>query len=116
MGAACIIQLSAAAGARPRITSAYRPRTYQAHLRDVWDKWQLLKSDTTETCKERRTQVEIEWNKHALVRQPVVDSNHTRGTAVDIAGVPDASADAFAAQCAMRRPEPGNDRVHFQLR
>jgi hypothetical protein len=115
-GAACIVQKAAGYGARARPTSGFRPPAYQAHLREVWDKWQLLKVDDTEGCRDTKNQVQAEWLRHGLVRQPVVNSNHSAGNAVDVAGVPNSSADLIAGQCGMFRPEPTNDKVHFQVR
>jgi hypothetical protein len=115
-GAECIVQRATTAHSTPRITSGYRPAAYQRHLREVWDKWQLLKDDNTVMCSTVKADVRKHWLKHGMVRQPVVNSNHSSGNAVDIAGVDQATADLIAAQCNMQRPEPVNDKVHFQPR
>ena len=116
VGAACIIQMSAGAGRNAEVTSGFRPATYQAHLREVWDKWQLLKDNSDASCRDTKAQVEAEWDRHQLVRQPVQNSNHPSGNAVDIKNVPATRADAIAVSCKMYRPEPVNDRVHYQPR
>ncbi len=116
-GLSCIEQQVAALGhgMSAHATSGYRSPAYQTHLREVWDKWQLLKGNDTVECRTVKADVGTEWNKHAMVRQPGVTSNHSTGTAVDIAGVPAANADAIAAQCNMHRPL-ADDRVHFEPR
>lgn len=115
-GAACILQKSATLKAGTRISSGHRPHAYQAHLRELWDKWQLLKKNTSESCRLIKADVYAQWLHHELVRRPVENSNHSVGKAVDIKRVPAASADQIAEQCGMYRPEPGRDPVHFQAR
>lgn len=110
-GLACIQQRIA--GAVP--TSGYRPQEYQNHLRETWDKWQLLKNDTSAACAITKQQVFNEFQRHRMVHQPGSESRHSNGTAIDIAGVPEAVADATAATCAMARPV-SNDRVHYEPR
>jgi hypothetical protein len=115
-GAACILQRAAGLGASAVPSSGFRPPAYQAHLREVWDKWQLLKNNDDESCRETKQQISAEWDRHELVRRPVTSSNHSTGNAVDIKRVPAHSADAIAAACSMFRPEPKTDPVHFQPR
>jgi hypothetical protein len=115
-GAACILQRAAALGAAAETSSGYRPPAYQAHLREVWDKWQLLKNNNDEGCRERKQQIAAERKRHLIIRRPVAVSNHSTGNAVDISGVPAAGADSIAAGCGMFRPEPATDPVHFQPR
>ena len=114
-GQACIIQKVAALGGSAPVSSGYRPAAYQEHLREVWDKWQLLQNNNEERCKAVKAQVEEEWAAHALRFQPGTRSNHNIGMAVDIGGVPPASADAIAAQCNMYRRVP-SDPVHYEPR
>ena len=114
-GAACILAQTQSLGQRAIITSAYRPGPYQLHLREVWDKWQILRGNTDTVCREVRQFVQREWDKHQLVRQPGTVSNHSAGTAVDISGVPEISADAVALTCSMQRPL-ADDPVHYQPR
>lgn len=114
VGAACIVQKAAGLQATARITSGFRPPAYQAHLREVWDKWKQLANNSSESCRVIKAEVQAHWVKHLLVRQPVNSSNHSLGNAVDIAGVP--QADTIAASCNMFRPEPVGDPVHFQPR
>lgn len=115
-GTACIIHAAAALGASAEPTSGFRPPAYQTHLRELWDKWHQLRSNSDESCRETKQQVAAEWVKHQLIRRPVSSSAHSTGNAVDIRGVPPEAADAIAAQCGMFRPEPVTDRVHFQPR
>ncbi len=114
-GAACIVNQTRALGQRATITSAFRPNRYQSHLREVWDKWMLLRDDSSAVCQPTKESVRIEWERHRIVRQPGNTSNHSAGNAVDIAGVPNAQADAIALACNMRRPL-ADDPVHYEPR
>jgi hypothetical protein len=115
-GALCILQKSVALNPSVYVASGYRPPTYQAHLREVWDKWQLLKGDSTEACRAIKAEVQVHWKEHGLVRRPVLNSNHSSGDAVDFGLVPPDQADQIAKECSMFRPEPVGDPVHFQPR
>lgn len=114
-GAACIRQAVAALNGAATVTSGFRPPAYQTHLREVWDKWQLLKNNTTEACRVIKVDVRTHWDFHGMVRQPGQTSNHSLGTAVDMGGVPADSADTIATQCTMNRPL-ADDPVHYQPR
>ena len=87
-GLACIVQRANALGANARASSGFRPPAYQAHLRELWDKWQLLKNNNEERCRLTKQQMQAEWIRHELVRRPVLSSNHSTGNAVDIKRVP----------------------------
>ncbi len=108
-GAACIMRSPRAI----QIESGYRPPAYQTHLREVYDKWQLLKNNNDAACADIKLKVEEEYIKHQIVHQPGVTSRHSTGRAVDISLSSYATADAIAAGCGMSRPVP-NDRVHFE--
>lgn len=72
-------------------TSAYRPPSYQAHLREVHTKWcqQGLRNDST-SCPAVYAAVQAEMSSHGLScsRPVAVNSNHSSGIAVDISGAP----------------------------
>jgi hypothetical protein len=99
------------------ITSAFRPQAYQNHLREIWDKRQLLLTITTPECREIRDEVTTEFALHSLVARPANVSNHSNGNAFD-ARVRDLPAgqniDTLAGQCNLTRPEPDADPVHFE--
>ncbi len=114
-GAACIVNQTLALGQRATITSGFRPSPYQRHLREVWDKWMLLRNNSSEACQSTKESVRVEWERHRIVRQPGNTSNHSQGNAVDIAGVPSATADAIALACNMQRPL-ADDPVHYEPR
>jgi len=94
-------------------TSGYRPQEYQNHLREVWDKWQLLKNDSSAACAKTKLNVKNEFTQHRMVHQPGLTSRHSSGNAVDISGVPEAVADTTAAACSMSRPV-SKDPVHYE--
>ena len=115
-GAACIRQLvGQTSTGSAHISSGYRPQTYQDHIREVWDKWQILENNETPECSSVKESVAKEWDRHRLTYQPGIESNHKNGTAVDIVGVPPLSADFFAGLCNMFRPY-AKDKVHYQPR
>src|SRR5437867_12137836 len=67
--------------------SAYRTPGYQAHLQEVWDKYELLKDKNIPDCQALKDQLayEIGPNKHALATRPGDPgrSPHPRGLAFD---------------------------------
>src|SRR5207237_412816 len=70
------------------VTSAYRPASYQEHLRDVWDKWMVeLRYNRDPLCQDLRAEVETEFRHHTLLesQRPVASSDHTRGLSFDAA-------------------------------
>ena len=113
----CLEDKASEFGGSITVTSAYRPTAYQQHLREVWDKWELLRNNRDPECADRRAEVEREFNRHRLRYRPAVNSGHTRGEAIDInwnlpAGL---SIDTLAAACDLHRPVT-NDPVHFIIR
>lgn len=119
-GAACIVALVGQTSNGPAdITSGFRPPAYQKHLREVWDKWQLLKNNNTPECITVKQGVRKHWLKHNIKVRPGSPSNHSEGKAVDISGVPPLSADFIAGLCNMVRPYLSSkppDTVHYQPR
>jgi uncharacterized protein YcbK (DUF882 family) len=103
-----------------KITSAYRPKEYQAHLREVWDKYQLLKKDDCPECKELKKKVTREFKEHKLRYRPARRSKHCLGVAADIVvSVPKScgkTVDQLAQEAGLYRPLPKRDPIHFQLR
>jgi hypothetical protein len=97
-------------------TSAYRPQSYQDHIREVWDKYQEVSNWPLDQCPDIRANVEAEWLLHGLDVRPALNSNHSLGIAFD--GTWDLSSeediDTLAAGCELSRPVPGDD-VHFEL-
>jgi len=90
-------------------------RERQSHWRfhEVWDKWQLLKNDSSAACATTKLNVKNEFTQHRMVHQPGLTSRHSSGNAVDISGVPEAVANTTAAACSMSRPV-SNDPVHYE--
>ena len=119
------ITLVANAGGGVHVTSAYRPPSYQSHLREVWDKHRLLlnfhcPTGTCVECEDLRIQVNQEFTKHQLLptQRPATPSGpHTQGLAFDanVNGLNFAQSDALAAQAGLTRPLPATDPVHYQL-
>jgi hypothetical protein len=110
----CLQNAVAAASGTLNVTSAYRPQAYQDHLREVWDKWQAIKDRTDAACAATKTQVQTEWDRHRLVRQPVPASDHTRGTGFDATWNPETlNIDQLASGCNLSRPD-ATDPVHFR--
>ncbi len=98
--------------------SYYRPTQYQQHLREVWDKWQLLRDRREPECEDLRTQVEQEFTTthHLLLTQRPGGPNgpHTLGLAIDVrSSLPLQQFLNLASQCQLYRPLPTTDPVHF---
>ena len=105
------------------LNSAYRPPAYQVHLRDVWDKWQLLKNNTLPQCQSLKTLVQGEVNRHGIgnlrTRPASATGYHTQGLALDVnfaaTGLPVQTIVNLAAQSGLIRPLVAKDPVHFIL-
>jgi hypothetical protein len=110
------------------LTSAYRPATYQSHLRDVWFKWtHELKDNQDPSCMELKAEVGSEFLRHGLLasQYPVEVSDHTLGIGFDAAvSFPLAgkkarrrrvSLDRLARLAGVSRPDIRRDPVHFRL-
>lgn len=118
-------------GGKFTVTSAFRPASYQQHLRDVWMKWMNeLKDNQEPGCADLRASVQREFQRHALLesQHPVEVSDHTKGTGFDAAiSLPvqylkvkrgkrksSVGLDQLAKMFGLRRPNPSGDRVHFR--
>jgi len=100
-----------------QLNSAYRPSQYQQHLREVWDKWRLLRDRREPECADLRTQVQQEYAKHGLLdtqRPASPNGPHTQGLAIDVrSSLPLQQFLDLANQCHLYRPLPAADPVHF---
>ncbi len=95
------------------VTSGYRPPAYQTHLREVWDKYQLINQMNGPECAEVKANIQEEWNRHDLVAQPGTTSAHSSGTAFDANWSPsNVAIDTLASTCNLSRCVSG-DSVHF---
>jgi hypothetical protein len=109
-------------GGSMTVSSAFRPVSYQGHLREVWDTWDALRNNTDPECQELKTQVRNEFTRHGLLLSqrpaaPNPNAPHSLGNAFDatITRLPaNNTVDTVAASCTMRRPWPVNDPVHYQ--
>ena len=109
------------AGGSFRLNSAYRSPLYQEHLREVWDKWNLLRNDKRTVCSERKAQVRQEFNRHGLLltQRPGSPSGpHTQGAAIDMninsTGLSVQRVLDLAGGCNLYRRLPAADPVHFE--
>lgn len=113
----CLQTAVAGAGGSLHVTSAFRPSSYQQHLREVWDKWRLLRDRREAECQELRTQVQTEFNRHGLLltqRPASANGPHTRGAAIDMRStLPLSGFLTLATGCQLTRPLPATDPVHF---
>lgn len=119
-------------GGQFKLTSAFRPASYQQHLRDVWFKWMdELRENQQPGCAELRAEVQGEFQRHGLLetQHPVEVSDHTMGTGFDAAitlpltvvkakrgkkKTVTVGLDQIARLCGLRRPNPLGDRVHYR--
>ncbi len=99
-----------------KLRSAFRSQAYQDHIREVWDKRQVVKDWPDDRCAGVRQNVDAEWERHNLAYQPARRSRHSSGIAFDAnwgtlnAGV---TIDGLAQGCGLSRPVPG-DTTHFE--
>jgi len=113
----CLEGAVEAANGTIAISSAYRPPAYQQHLREVWDRWHLLRDHREEECNDLRTTVQGEFQRHGLLdtqRPATAGGPHTQGAAIDMRS--SLTLQQFlplALQCNLIRPLPVTDPVHF---
>lgn len=111
----CLSNAVANAGGGGTLTSAYRPATYQAHLREVYFAQRRLANRREPECATLKAEVQAESNRHRIFYQPARRSNHSLGRSFDysISGLTSAQIDALANNCGLNRPLPVRDPVHF---
>jgi hypothetical protein len=102
------------------LSSAWRPSAYQAHLGEVYNKWQKLKGKSIAGCEALKSEVKQEIDKHRIVAKPASPTGkHTTGDAFDVnldtLGIPASKVDELAKGCNLYRRIPKTDRVHFEL-
>lgn len=103
------------------VTSAYRPASYQSHLKEVHTKWCLqgLRSNTDPSCSAVKAEVQGEMSKHGLScsRPVATNSNHTAGNAIDVTGIAHGTGAVIEAanNSCLQWYGPG-DEVHYTLR
>jgi hypothetical protein len=108
------------------VTSAYRPSTYQAHLRDVWFKWTYeLRDNQERSCLELKADVGNEFVRHGLLatQHPVEISDHSMGIGFDAVVVfptvkrkrSRVSVDRLSRLAGVSRPAIRRDPVHFRV-
>lgn len=97
------------------VTSGFRPQSYQDHLREVWDKWQLIAGWPEAECANVKSAVEAEWDRHDLKYRPAAQSNHTverNAFDANVSVPPGQNEDTLGAGCGLSRAVPG-DWVHW---
>lgn len=113
----CVRAAVSDAGGSFFLLSAYRPVQYQSHIREVWDKWRLLRDRREPECLNLRTVVQNEFEGHKLLisQRPASSGGpHTLGLAIDIQStLPIQQLLDSADQCQLYRPLPATDPVHF---
>lgn len=123
----CLRDAVSNAGGKLTVTSAWRPQSYQDHLREVVVKHpkliQLAILEDVDECKPAPFYgaVHPEFLKHELNSNAAVVSKHTSGQAFDATWTSNVNAriDTLAAGCGLRRPKPwpksnGGDPPHFE--
>ena len=120
-------QLVSRSGGELKLTSAFRPESYQQHLRDVWFKWMEIRDNEDPACATLKAEVADEFTRHQLLvtQHPVPVSDHTLGIGVDAsiewpatslrARRRRVSLDRIARLAGMMRPDIRRDPVHFRL-
>jgi hypothetical protein len=113
-GLACMEAQAQLVGGSFIPTSAFRPNTYQTHLREVWDKYQKIIGWNEAECNAVKANITTDWQLHGLVYQPATNSNHSQGTAFDAWwNLPSGTdIDTLAQGCGLSRCV-SSDNVHF---
>lgn len=100
------------------VTSAWRPPAYQAHLREIWEKWRELQKPRNKipACDARISEIYRELRSHEMeeLGTPPAGPNgpHPRGEAIDVKTYFIPQVDAFANVCQVYRPLPVKDKWH----
>lgn len=101
------------------VSSAYRPPEYQAHLREVWNKWKDLENNRNPACAARRADVKAEFDRHQLggsELRPSANPNNchsrTPATCFDVHSRFAHDVDFNQDRCSIYRPYPVKDPVH----
>lgn len=68
----------------PGPTATLRTPAYQAHLREIWEKWEALKEERNPVCASRKAEIENHKLSHGLTNEPAESSHHETGEAVDV--------------------------------
>jgi hypothetical protein len=118
----CLERAVTNAGGSVTLHSAYRPITYQNHLRDVWDKWQQIKHNVEPQCLQLRNVVAKEMQRHDIRERPALGNGpHARGIAFDAnINVPSSVQKHFVLtdsmlKCHVRQPRPtAAGRHHYE--
>lgn len=69
------------------VNSTYRPLAYQAHLYEVFKRWNEIKDNTNPECMTLKEKIRREYQKHELggaVSSPDGCAPHVKGTGVDL--------------------------------
>lgn len=113
----CLQTAVSGANGALNLSSAYRPSQYQQHLREVWDKWRLLRDRREPECSDLRNQIQQEFAYHGLLltqRPAGPNGPHTQGLAIDVrSSLPIQQFLNLANGCQLFRPLPATDPVHF---
>jgi hypothetical protein len=111
----CLTNAAQEAGGNVQVTSGYRSQAYQDHLREVWNKWQLIKDWVETECTATKQNINTEWLRHGLAQEPVPESNHTTGRSFD--GRPSlpagTSITTLASGCQLSSLAENNGIYHF---
>jgi RHS repeat-associated protein len=98
--------------------SGFRPRSYQDHFLDLWEKWKVLQNNKQKECRKLKEEVKNELiNIHQITGAPIVNSSHVQGTAFDvvISGVSNKQISAAAQKCNLRRARGDGEGHHFNF-
>jgi len=118
----CVNKFIAEVGGR--VTSAYRPQSYQTHLWEIRDRWctRGLKNSTSPSCSVLKSEIGSEvsthfgsrWNCGAVAQ---TNSTHGSGRGVDISGPAHGTArvQAAAARACLEWKNYPGDAVHYDL-
>ena len=103
------------------LTATLRTAWYQKHFREVWDKAEDLKRETSPQCADIKKNVIAEKLKHGLAFPPAkgVNPRHVQGEAIDVSKkrmvAVITNLDALADGCGLYKRVP-DDVVHYEVK
>ena len=112
-------------GFNVRVNSGFRSRSYQYHLKEVFQKYKKINSRKQEDCPDTIKKLKQIYNLKGLRSTKLVanpaNAPHSTGKCVDLTifdknnkEVDRLNFDELAKQCGLERPYPTRDKVHYR--
>ena len=109
-----------------QVNSAFRPKSYQYHLKEIYMKYHNFRHDDAINCPQLIQTLKNQMLIHKLLTTnlvaPAETAPHATGKCIDISilnGTIDLARDQFdglADQCGLVRPRKVDDKMHYRLK